>query len=77
MKNTNFSLFLVVFVSLVCISAPGIDLAQFDLYDRCSHVEPDVDSETLPVIETIPAADLAQFDPFGPCCNVEPGVGPV
>jgi hypothetical protein len=79
MKNTNFNLFLVVFVSLVCISTLGVAPTPDGGSFSCCYVKPDVVPEVLPVVESIPVTDLAQYDRTDPppCCNVETEVEPV
>ena len=77
MKNTNLSLLLVMFISLVCISTSSIALAQDGERLPCCFVETEVEPEDLPVIESIPATDLAQDGERLPCCFVETEVEPV
>jgi hypothetical protein len=77
MRHSNRSLLLFVFMSLICISIPGIAPAQEGGVPPCCFFEPEAAPEELPAIETIPVMDLAQEGGVPPCCFVEPEAAPV
>ena len=76
MNSKNTSLFIAVFVSLVCILASGNILAQELGFPPCCFESPATGPDIMPAFESVSDGLIAQELGLPPCCFESPATEP-